>query len=859
MKTHKPQILIVDDNIHFQHTLADILEAKGYQVQAASRGKEALALAREGTYEAALIDLRLQDIPGLEVLDAVQEIDPLIHCILMTGHASQDAAIQALNRGAYYFMQKPLDFEQLLLIIRNAVGARQSEVELRKSEAVNRSITEAIPDCLLELDQRSRILHLQQPGDKALFLPQVKTGVTLSDLLPDQHARMMLEMIAHTLEVESLQELEFPMKRGDERRDFEIRMVPKGKRQVLALVRDITDQKEFQREAEQRRQYLEGVLQAAPDAIITLDSDHRVMEWNQGAQRVFGFQEGEAMGRDLDELIIQPGSDYTRQGKELTSQVLQGQVVSPTETIRFRKDGQPIHVIVAGAPIMRDEELVGAVATYTNITDRVHAEQALARSEERYRGFMDNFDGIIYRSGPGFNFSFLHGAVKEITGYTENEFLSGRLDWLSIIHPEDRELFLDGQLIQNSPDRTVEREYRIKRKEGDFRWVNEVLQIIREEDDKIYLQAMIRDISDQKSLQNILDWQLRVNRDVAELSHKIIESAPIDSISRMVMTKAKQLTGSTFGFVGYANPTNGELMSLAISDEVWEYYPPDTEEEIIRSYRGLWQDILEGGDSQLINEISEEEKRRMNLDGKLPVSKILSSPVYLDDRVVGFITLLNPGEDYISRDLQVVMYLADIYALALGRKETEQQLRYMATHDDLTDLPNRVYFNNTINQALAQVSGQDLHLAVMLLDVDKFKQVNDTYGHGVGDEVLKRTAGRLQRSLRKSDTIARWGGDEFVIIVESDSAYQGSRVVVDKILEAFSVPMNIRGSDISVGVSIGISLYPKDGRDGDTLIRRADAAMYTAKKEGLSFCNYSSLSSGECPSGTSDSLRPIKT
>lgn len=859
MVDQKPSILIVDDNLNFQQTLVDILAAHGYRVQVASRGEDALEKIRQETFGVALIDLRLQDMPGLDILDAFQQIDPLIHCILMTGYASQDAAIQALNRGAYYFLQKPLDHEQLLLIIRNALEARRSELELRRSESVNRSITEAIPDCLIELDQQSEILHLRQPGGKAVFLPGVETGTRLTDLLPEDQENMILGLIERTLGSDSLQEQEFPLQHGEETRHFEIRMVPKGIDQVLALVRDITDQVRFQQEAEERRQYLEGVLQAAPDAIITLDSDHRVIDWSRGAQRLFGFRPEEAIGHDLDELIIPPNSEYRREGEVLTSHVLDGQVVSPTETIRYGKDGQPVHVIAAGAPILRGEALAGIVATYTDITDRVQAEQALVQSEERYRAFMDNFDGIVYRSQLGFDFSFLHGAVEEITGYPAEAFLSGRLDWLSIVHPEDRDKFLDAPAIHHSPERSLEREYRIERKEGDFRWVSEVLQIVREDEDHAYLQAMIRDISDQKSLQTILDWQLRVNRDIAELSHKIIESAPIDSISRMVMTKAKQLTGSTFGFVGYVNPTNGELMSLAISDEVWEYYPPGSQEEIIQGYQGLWQDVLAGEESLLVNEISEQEVRRLDLQGELPVHKMLSCPVSLDDRVVGFISLLNPGEDYISRDLQVVMYLADVYALALGRKETEQQLRYMATHDDLTDLPNRVYFNNTIKQALAQVRGQEMHLAVMLLDVDKFKQVNDTYGHEVGDVVLQRTADRLQQSLRKSDTIARWGGDEFVIIVESDPAYRGPRVVVNKILEAFSAPMDIRDTEISVGVSIGISLYPKDGREGDTLIRQADEAMYTAKEQGLSCCYYSSLSSGKRPSNTQDARHPVQS
>jgi diguanylate cyclase (GGDEF)-like protein/PAS domain S-box-containing protein len=858
MKENKPKIFILEDDAAFRHTLADILEANDYRVRAAASGSEALEMLQNEPCAVALIDLRLKDMRGMEVLESIHRLDPLTRCILMTGHASKETAIQALNQGAYYFMQKPLDMEQLLLIIRNALQSRQSELELRRSEEINRSITDAIPDCLIELDESSRVLLLRQPAGKELFLPGVTPGVQLVDLLPAAHGEMMLGLIGTTLEEDTTQEVEFSLSRGEEDRHFEIRMIPKGENQVLALIRDISQQVAIQREAEERRHYLEGVLQAAPDAIITLDSGHKVRGWSRGAEKIFGYSEGEVIGRDLDQLIFSPGSEYLREGKVLTSHVLQGQVVSPTETVRFRKDGQPVHVIVAGAPIMQEEELVGIVATYTDISERVQAEQALTESEERYRTFMDNFDGIVYRSRLGFDFSFIHGAVREITGYSREEFLTGKINWLDVVHPVDREKFLAPAAVQNSPERTLEREYRIERKGGDIRWVNEVLQIIRDEEDQVYLQAMIRDISDEKSLQEILDWQLRVNRDVAELSHKIIESAPIESITRMVLKKAQQLTGSMFGFAGYFSPTDGELVFLAMSEEVWEYYPPGSEDQIIQGYQGLWQDMLKERDTLLINQVSEGEIQGRSLRGKLPVERILSCPVVLDGQVTGFISLMNPGEDYISRDLQVVMYLADIFALALGRKQTEKKLRYMATHDDLTDLPNRVFFHDAINQTLTRVGGEDQYFAVMLLDVDKFKKINDSHGHAVGDLVLQHTANRLQKSLRGSDTIARWGGDEFVIIAESDSEYRGPQVVVEKIVEAFSELMVIQDQRISVGVSIGISLYPQDGQEGDQLIRQADAAMYAAKQQGLSSCFYAQLSSRKCSSDVPDRLRPIQ-
>jgi diguanylate cyclase (GGDEF)-like protein len=277
-----------------------------------------------------------------------------------------------------------------------------------------------------------------------------------------------------------------------------------------------------------------------------------------------------------------------------------------------------------------------------------------------------------------------------------------------------------------------------------------------------------------------------------------------------------------------------------VSDEVWEYYPQEHREQIFLSHRGLWKGVLESQEPTLYNVAEQQGGPLAEYQGELPIRNVLTAPVLIEGGAAGFITMLNPREEYISRDLQLVMYLADIYSLALGRKETEQQLRYLATHDDLTNLPNRVYFNNTITQALAQV-GTDVHLAVLLLDLNDFKQVNDTHGHKSGDQVLQQAAQRLRNSLRKSDTIARWGGDEFVIVVESDPAYRGPEVVVEKILGAFTDPIDLDHNQIPMTVSIGVSLYPQDGRDVESLIRHADEAMYHAKHNGYTHCFYSCI------------------
>ncbi len=163
---------------------------------------------------------------------------------------------------------------------------------------------------------------------------------------------------------------------------------------VIEYVRDITEIRQAQEEVDQRRQFLESVLYHAPDAIVTLDKSHRVVDWNPGAVKMFGYSPEEAVGVQLDDLVAR-GAHHIEAGSK-TSQVLSGSRVEAFETVRYRKDGAPVNVIAAGSPIMVEGELKGVVAVYTDITDRVRGEEALKISHQRFITVLDSIDATIY-------------------------------------------------------------------------------------------------------------------------------------------------------------------------------------------------------------------------------------------------------------------------------------------------------------------------------------------------------------------------------------------------------------------------------------------------------------------------------
>jgi diguanylate cyclase (GGDEF)-like protein/PAS domain S-box-containing protein len=166
------------------------------------------------------------------------------------------------------------------------------------------------------------------------------------------------------------------------------------------------------------------------------------------------------------------------------------------------------------------------------------------------------------------------------------------------------------------------------------------------------------------------------------------------------------------------------------------------------------------------------------------------------------------------------------------RKEAEEQIKNLAYHDALTGLPNRLLFNDRLSVAVAQAHRQGYRLAIFFLDVDRFKVINDSLGHSLGDRLLQGVARRLLSSVREGDTVARLGGDEFILLLPALNRTEDVAKVAEKILDSLKLPFRLEGRELYVTASMGISLYPDDGADAETLIKNADTAMYRAKEQG---------------------------
>jgi len=207
-------------------------------------------------------------------------------------------------------------------------------------------------------------------------------------------------------------------------------------------------------------------------------------------------------------------------------------------------------------------------------------------------------------------------------------------------------------------------------------------------------------------------------------------------------------------------------------------------------------------------------------------------PIISDERLLGVLNAyVESGHERDETEQGFLKNVADTLAIVIERKLAEEKLEQLAHNDTLTGLPNRALFYDRLNQNLALAQRHKQEFALFFLDLDHFKEINDTLGHDIGDALLVQTANRLLSCLRKSDTVARMGGDEFTVVLTETKEAGSVELVANNVLQSLLEPFELAGTTCNVGCSIGIAMYPKDGLDTETLLKHADSAMYHAKRK----------------------------
>jgi diguanylate cyclase (GGDEF)-like protein/PAS domain S-box-containing protein len=425
------------------------------------------------------------------------------------------------------------------------------------------------------------------------------------------------------------------------------------------------------------------------------------------------------------------------------------------------------------------------------LKEKQQVEDELKKSEEKFRQLAETTEAIFWEYDlVNDRWDYVAPQVTRMLGYAPEEWTNFQF-WTDRLHETDREWVLRYCIKKRQTGKTHTFDYRFLKKDGGMVWLRDFVSVEMEGAHPVRMRGLMIDITDRKKTE--LDLQ-KLSLAVKQSPATVVITDLLGAIE-YVNPKFTRITGYTLDEVRGLNPRI--LQSGNMPAEV---------------YRSLWETISQG--EEWHGEL--ENKRK---DGSLFWELASISPVR--DQAGNITHFIGVKEDITER------------------KRYEERLQYMATHDELTGLVNRTLLQDRLAQSMscAHLSGR--HVAILLLDIDRFKMINDSLGHDFGDKLLRAVAQRLLQVVRSGDLVARLGGDEFVVLLSEVEEASTAGLVAGKLLQKLAWPFTIDNREIIVTASMGICLSSPENADGITLIRNADIAMYRAKSAGNNFAFYS--------------------
>jgi diguanylate cyclase (GGDEF)-like protein/PAS domain S-box-containing protein len=426
------------------------------------------------------------------------------------------------------------------------------------------------------------------------------------------------------------------------------------------------------------------------------------------------------------------------------------------------------------------------VFTFNDRDKRNKLMEALKQSEEKNRIILEQIYDSFYEVDLAGNFTLVNDSVCNNLGYAREELIGNHYR-LAVPEGDIKHLLLAFNEVFKTGEPNKGFEHKILRKDGGIIIVESSISLRKNGQGKIIgFRSISRDITERKQAEEDL-----INSE--EKYRSLVEN--INDIFYILDRQGNFI---------YISPVVERLTKYKASDligkPIFPLIHPDDLPGLIDSF-----------DHLVAGQLVPWECRWLDKDGRVIFVRVSRQLLYKDGEAIG-----------------VTAVVTDV----TERKLMEQKLEEMATHDFLTGLPNRVLLTDRFTIAAALAGRNKARLAVMSLDLDKFKAINDTLGHEAGDQVLKTVSMRLTAMIRASDTLARIGGDEFVLVMQETKRTEDATAIAQKILDSFAEPLLIDGHPVHLSTSIGIATYPKDAEDMEALIKKSDAAMYYSKGHG---------------------------
>jgi diguanylate cyclase (GGDEF)-like protein/PAS domain S-box-containing protein len=464
----------------------------------------------------------------------------------------------------------------------------------------------------------------------------------------------------------------------------------------------------------------------------------------------------------------------------------------------------------------------------------------IASGGEDYRRLVERLPAIVYASelGEGGHWRYVSPQVEEILGYSPEEWLTAPGLWERLLHPDDRERALSQTALRSVAERNPPPiDYRMITRDGDVVWLLDEAVLEPDGEGTPVWHGVLYDITERKIAEQELHRAASQQAAVARLGERALKDGDPDPLMREAVSQMTQIDGVCGACIWEADRDRRWLQLLA---------GPDSEPVAADHHLSASRDSHAGAalDSRLHVIVDDWfSERRFSMPPVLRALGVRSSlAVVIDgkDRPFGVLDVHSTEPSrFTPQDVHFVQASANVLADAIARHTVDQALRHRVLHDSLTGLPNRLSFVDSLRDALTRGTAAKSPVGIIFLDLDHFKLINDSMGHHAGDALLRAVAARLRAHLRPGDVVARFGGDEFGILVHRLADEEEAMKIADRVANAFGEPYPMGGADHFITASLGIAVADPGTRetiDPERLIRNADAAMYKAKQRGRARC-----------------------
>jgi len=555
---------------------------------------------------------------------------------------------------------------------------------------------------------------------------------------------------------------------------------------VIATVWEITERKRAEEQLQQSVSLLEATLESTSNGLLVVDAQGKIVSYNHRFLEMWRMPESLLESRD-DGKVLAHGTPQLKDPEGFLAKVTRLYADPEAECFDILefKDGRVFERF--SKPQRIGDHIVGRVWSFHDITPLKLVEQSLTKLSSAVEQAADSIlitdrDGVI---------EYVNPACEVLTGYTRQELLGQSTRLLkSGRHNEQFYRTLWQTIVDGHAFQAV---FINRKKSGELYYEEKIITPIKDAAGVItHFVAAGRDITERRRAEEV---QSRLAA-IIEATTDLVGTVTVDG-SYLYLNQA----GRTMLEFSVTEPVTGLHISACHTQEASAVILNEAIPRAIK--QGVWS-----GESALLSRNGRE----------IPVSQVILAHKAPDGSV-----------DYLS------MIARDVSE----RKAQTAALEYQANHDALTALPNRNLLNDRLRQAILAAQRDHHSLALLVLDLDRFKEVNDTLGHHYGDLLLKEVGPRLRAALRESDTVTRLGGDEFAMLLPT-ADQEGAVMTAQKILHTLTKPFTLDELALDVEASIGVALFPEHGLDAETILRRADVAMYMAKQAGSGYALYAS-------------------